>query len=152
MTYENQNWLTKLWHIKQSMTLVGQSGHWWGALYVKKLLDWLWHCDRRVTTTIMLMNLQIFLCALLAPVCLDERIQPCRSLCEVVKAHCEDRMLSYGYPWPDVLQCRQFPDNTDLCIGPRATNSAGRCVFVRHIAIYGYRFACPGFQPTLTRP
>lgn len=70
---------------------------------------------------------QIFLCSLFAPVCLglNEPIYPCRSLCDAVKAGCEDRMLSYGYPWPDLLRCDQYPANTNVCIRPRATSTAG---------------------------
>ena len=67
----------------------------------------------------------MFLCSLFAPVCLDQPVYPCRSLCDAIKAGCEDRMLSYGYPWPDLLRCDQYPDNTDVCIRPRDIGTAG---------------------------
>jgi len=59
----------------------------------------------------------VFLCSLFAPVCLDRPVWPCRSLCEAVKAGCVDRMLKYGFPWPDMLRCDQFPLDNDLCVG-----------------------------------
>ena len=61
--------------------------------------------------------IQVFLCSLFAPVCLDRPVWPCRSLCEAVKAGCVDRMLKYGFPWPDMLRCDQFPLDNDLCVG-----------------------------------
>ncbi|TRY85637.1 hypothetical protein DNTS_008797, partial [Danionella cerebrum] len=60
-----------------------------------------------------------FLCSLFAPVCLDdldELIQPCRSLCEGVKSGCAPVMAAFGFPWPDMLDCRRFPLDDDLCI------------------------------------
>lgn len=62
-----------------------------------------------------------FLCSLFAPVCLadlDERIQPCRSLCEGVRSACAPVMAAYGFPWPDMLDCALFPDDNELCIPP----------------------------------
>ncbi|XP_029466632.1 secreted frizzled-related protein 2 [Rhinatrema bivittatum] len=62
-----------------------------------------------------------FLCSLFAPVCiddLDETIQPCRSLCEQVKASCAPVMSAFGFPWPDMLECGRFPRDNDLCIPP----------------------------------
>lgn len=69
---------------------------------------------------------QRFLCSLLAPVCLDLNesqssqhvIQPCRSLCEAVQRGCEARMLAYGYPWPAIFACHNFPLDNDMCIAP----------------------------------
>ncbi|KAK3101419.1 hypothetical protein FSP39_003421 [Pinctada imbricata] len=58
---------------------------------------------------------QLFLCSLFSPVCLDRPVYPCRSLCEAVKAGCEQTMMFYGYLWPPMVKCDQFPD-TDLCI------------------------------------
>uniref|UniRef100_A0A0N5B1B0 FZ domain-containing protein n=1 Tax=Syphacia muris TaxID=451379 RepID=A0A0N5B1B0_9BILA len=62
---------------------------------------------------------QLFLCSLFAPVCLaalDREILPCRSLCEAVKKGCELRMIQYGFPWPDILSCKKFPQDNDMCI------------------------------------
>jgi len=68
---------------------------------------------------------QVFLCSLFAPVCLDRPVWPCRSLCEAVKSGCEDRMLRYGFPWPEMLRCDQYPLDDDLCIGLRVPDSRG---------------------------
>jgi len=68
---------------------------------------------------------QVFLCSLFAPVCLDRPVWPCRSLCEAVKSGCVDRMLKYGFPWPDMLRCDQFPTGDDLCIGLRTDHHHG---------------------------
>ncbi|XP_076307595.1 secreted frizzled-related protein 5-like isoform X1 [Tachypleus tridentatus] len=59
---------------------------------------------------------QLFLCSLFSPVCLDRPIYPCRSLCEAVRQGCERRMNTYGYPWPDMVRCDQFPLDNDMCI------------------------------------
>ncbi|XP_019411051.1 PREDICTED: secreted frizzled-related protein 5, partial [Crocodylus porosus] len=59
---------------------------------------------------------QLFLCALFAPVCLERPVPPCRSLCEVVRDACAPVMEAYGFPWPDMLHCAQFPPDHGLCI------------------------------------
>uniref|UniRef100_A0A8C1X5Z0 Secreted frizzled-related protein 1 n=1 Tax=Cyprinus carpio TaxID=7962 RepID=A0A8C1X5Z0_CYPCA len=48
---------------------------------------------------------RIFLCSLFSPVI----ISPCRSLCVSVRDSCAPIMSCYGYPWPRILQCDQFP-------------------------------------------
>lgn len=57
---------------------------------------------------------KLFLCSLYSPVCLEPSVYPCRSLCEGVKRGCEERINNYGYPWPEILRCDQFPE--ELCI------------------------------------
>lgn len=59
---------------------------------------------------------KLFLCSLFSPVCLDRPIYPCRSLCEAVKQGCESKMIVYGYPWPSMVNCTNFPPDNDLCI------------------------------------
>lgn len=60
---------------------------------------------------------QMFLCSLFAPVCVDHQsIYPCRSLCESVKSNCLQKMLSYGYQWPEMFDCAKFPENNGLCM------------------------------------
>ncbi|XP_007499887.1 secreted frizzled-related protein 5-like [Monodelphis domestica] len=59
---------------------------------------------------------RIFLCSLFAPICLDRIIYPCRSLCESVRDSCAPIMACYGYPWPEILQCDNFPIDHSLCI------------------------------------
>ncbi|XP_062865204.1 secreted frizzled-related protein 2 [Trichomycterus rosablanca] len=65
-----------------------------------------------------------FLCALFAPVCLEdvhEPIRPCRALCEGVKSACAPVMAAFGFPWPDMLECARFPQEPELCIPPAAS-------------------------------
>jgi len=68
-------------------------------------------------------NTKLFLCSLFSPVCVDRPIYPCRTFCEAVKAGCESRMLTYGYPWPEMLRCDKFPLDNDLCLGPQTANA-----------------------------
>ncbi|MBN3300698.1 SFRP5 protein, partial [Amia calva] len=59
---------------------------------------------------------RMFLCSLFAPICLDRFISPCRSLCEEVRGSCAPIMACYGFPWPEILRCHQFPSDTLMCI------------------------------------
>lgn len=70
---------------------------------------------------------QIFLCSLFAPVCLDQPVWPCQTLCEAVKTGCERKMLQYGFPWPDMLRCDKFPSSTKtkLCMETRSNQEIG---------------------------
>uniref|UniRef100_A0A914IAK0 Uncharacterized protein n=1 Tax=Globodera rostochiensis TaxID=31243 RepID=A0A914IAK0_GLORO len=64
---------------------------------------------------------KLFLCSLFAPLCLpqlDRPIQPCQSLCKEVEQGCAERMAKYGFPWPSMLNCSQFPVDHDMCIKP----------------------------------
>ncbi|XP_060093622.1 secreted frizzled-related protein 5-like [Heteronotia binoei] len=67
---------------------------------------------------------RIFLCSLFAPICLDRLIYPCRSLCEAVRSSCAPVMACYGYPWPEILTCNEFPDDHELCISSITDESA----------------------------
>uniref|UniRef100_A0A8B9H3I6 FZ domain-containing protein n=1 Tax=Astyanax mexicanus TaxID=7994 RepID=A0A8B9H3I6_ASTMX len=74
---------------------------------------------------------RIFLCSLFAPVCLERIISPCRSLCESVQDSCAPIMNCYGYPWPRILHCNQFPKDHLMCISsvthmPNSTNHGRR--------------------------
>ncbi|XP_022542838.1 secreted frizzled-related protein 5 [Astyanax mexicanus] len=76
---------------------------------------------------------RIFLCSLFAPVCLERIISPCRSLCESVQDSCAPIMNCYGYPWPRILHCNQFPKDHLMCISsvthmPNSTNHGRRAV------------------------
>lgn len=79
-------------------------------------------------------NTQLFLCSLFSPVCLDQPIWPCRSLCLEVKRGCEAPMASVGYPWPDMLDCEKLPSDNDLCIGVQtnrsSTQESGQCCLI----------------------
>uniref|UniRef100_A0A8D2LLS6 Secreted frizzled-related protein 1 n=1 Tax=Varanus komodoensis TaxID=61221 RepID=A0A8D2LLS6_VARKO len=65
---------------------------------------------------------QVFLCSLFAPVCLDRPIYPCRWLCEAVRDSCEPVMQFFGFYWPEMLKCDQFPQD-DVCIAMTAPNA-----------------------------
>ncbi|XP_035255682.1 secreted frizzled-related protein 5 [Anguilla anguilla] len=88
----------------ESMPEVRQQAGSWVPLLAKRC-----HGDTRV-----------FLCSLFAPVCLDRPIYPCRSLCEAVRDGCAPVMETYGFPWPEMLQCDKFPLDNDLCIPMQA--------------------------------
>lgn len=70
-------------------------------------------------------NTQLFLCSLFTPVCLESPIPPCRSLCEAVRLGCESRMQTYSFPWPDMLNCDNFPLDNDMCITVQHTDERG---------------------------
>ncbi|CAH2275007.1 secreted frizzled-related 1 [Pelobates cultripes] len=65
---------------------------------------------------------QVFLCSLFAPVCLDRPIYPCRWLCEAVRDGCEPVMQYFGFPWPEMLRCDQYP-REDVCIAGTSPNA-----------------------------
>ena len=73
---------------------------------------------------------RVFLCSLFSPVCLDRPIWPCRSLCQAVQSGCETRMLQYGFPWPDMLNCSHFPVDNDLCIAVQTLKIDGSFVLM----------------------
>ncbi|XP_059845127.1 atrial natriuretic peptide-converting enzyme isoform X2 [Hypanus sabinus] len=53
-----------------------------------------------------------FLCTIFFPKCdpeTNQPVPPCRSLCEESKDHCELAMRTFGYYWPSILDCSQFP-------------------------------------------
>ncbi|KAM8976648.1 secreted frizzled-related protein 2-like [Pelodytes ibericus] len=65
-----------------------------------------------------------FLCSLFAPVCLsdlEEAVYPCRSLCEAVRDGCTPVMAAFGFPWPEMFNCTQFPLGYELCVPPAGT-------------------------------
>uniref|UniRef100_A0A4W5K425 Secreted frizzled-related protein 2 like n=1 Tax=Hucho hucho TaxID=62062 RepID=A0A4W5K425_9TELE len=67
-----------------------------------------------------------FLCSLFAPVCLPEGpVRPCRGLCEAVRDGCLPVMSAFGFPWPDMFNCTQFPRGIHLCI-PTTTQDTQR--------------------------
>ncbi|XP_038612016.1 secreted frizzled-related protein 2-like [Tachyglossus aculeatus] len=63
-----------------------------------------------------------FLCSLLAPVCLDTFIQPCRSLCVAVRDNCAPVLACWGQTWPESLDCHRLPDE-DGCLAPLGPGS-----------------------------
>ncbi|XP_051651636.1 secreted frizzled-related protein 2-like [Manacus candei] len=61
-------------------------------------------------------HVRMFLCSLLAPICLDTFIHPCRSMCVAVRDSCALVLLCHGHPWPDSLDCDRFPEDEDMCL------------------------------------
>ncbi|KAF6768620.1 hypothetical protein AHF37_10825 [Paragonimus kellicotti] len=66
-------------------------------------------------------DLRKFLCALYAPVCVDEYqerlIHPCSDLCEDVRQSCLPKMLQFGFGWPEIVKCSRFPiSSMKMCI------------------------------------
>lgn len=55
------------------------------------------------------------------PICLEQQIQPCRSLCESIKKGCEIKMNAHNYQWPAIFDCSRFPEDNGLCIPPEST-------------------------------
>lgn len=43
-------------------------------------------------------------------------LPPCRALCEKARSGCEHIMQSFGFPWPENLDCARFPATSDLCV------------------------------------
>lgn len=69
-------------------------------------------------------DLQLFLCSVYVPVCAAHSphqpiIGPCQPLCEKVRRNCEPSILQFGYEWPKVLDCNQYPKSNEhdhMCI------------------------------------
>nr|XP_020668526.1 secreted frizzled-related protein 2-like [Pogona vitticeps] len=57
-----------------------------------------------------------FFCSLLAPICLDRFIHPCRSMCVAVQESCAPVLRCQGHPWPSSLNCDRFPSDEDSCL------------------------------------
>ncbi|KFO99340.1 Atrial natriuretic peptide-converting enzyme, partial [Calypte anna] len=68
--------------------------------------------------------LMFFACTILVPKCdphTNQRIPPCRTLCEQSKERCESVLGIVGLQWPEDTDCTQFPDeNSDnqTCLMP----------------------------------
>ncbi|ODM92101.1 Frizzled-1 [Orchesella cincta] len=62
--------------------------------------------------------LEIFLCSVYAPWCnnLHIALQPCRALCETARLGCEHLMKSFGFSWPENLNCSRYPADTEMCV------------------------------------
>uniref|UniRef100_A0A915NH18 Uncharacterized protein n=1 Tax=Meloidogyne floridensis TaxID=298350 RepID=A0A915NH18_9BILA len=56
---------------------------------------------------------------------MEEAIQQSSAWISLLRLHCHPntkgcatRMEKYGFPWPEMLNCSQFPSDNDLCIKP----------------------------------
>lgn len=72
-------------------------------------------------------NLKFFLCSMFTPMCtdaVDVAITSCRSVCEEVKKNCLPLLTNFGLPWPETLNCTQFPvkGQGTLCMDPYPPN------------------------------
>ncbi|CAM1330904.1 Uncharacterised protein g10415 [Pycnogonum litorale] len=59
-------------------------------------------------------RIRLFLCSLFLPRCSEDGklSLPCRSLCSSSKNDCDDFVNEFGIPWPQQLDCRQFPEES----------------------------------------
>ncbi|CAH1168764.1 unnamed protein product [Phyllotreta striolata] len=64
-------------------------------------------------------ELQFFLCSVFVPVCtiLDHALPPCKPLCISARNGCEGIMQRFGFQWPDYINCDNFPEPDQLCVG-----------------------------------
>ncbi|KAF5926918.1 hypothetical protein HPG69_001550, partial [Diceros bicornis minor] len=68
--------------------------------------------------------LMFFACTILVPKCdmkTNQRIPPCRALCEHSKEHCESVLGIVGLQWPEDTDCNQFPEENSVnhtCLMP----------------------------------
>ncbi|XP_069487814.1 atrial natriuretic peptide-converting enzyme isoform X3 [Ambystoma mexicanum] len=68
--------------------------------------------------------LMFFACTILVPKCepdTNQRIPPCRSLCEHSKERCESVLGIVGLQWPEDTDCTQFPEenkDNQTCLMP----------------------------------
>ncbi|XP_071980888.1 atrial natriuretic peptide-converting enzyme isoform X2 [Engystomops pustulosus] len=68
--------------------------------------------------------LMYFACTILVPKCeieTNQRIPPCRSLCQHSKERCESVLGIVGLQWPEDTDCSQFPDeksDNQTCLMP----------------------------------
>lgn len=65
--------------------------------------------------------LKFFLCSLYAPVCdqvYGKELKPCRRVCRQAKSGCLELMKTYGFKWPEKMECHLFPEKRDdpLCM------------------------------------
>ncbi|XP_072424862.1 atrial natriuretic peptide-converting enzyme isoform X3 [Chiloscyllium punctatum] len=88
--------------------------------------------------------LMFFACSILVPKCdyeTNQRVPPCRSLCEDSKNHCETVLSMVGLQWPEDTDCKQFPretsdnrtclmpdENVEECSPSHFKCKSGRCV------------------------
>lgn len=69
-------------------------------------------------------ELLFFICMTYQPICFenyDQIIPPCRTVCENVRDGCLKTITTYGFRWPEELNCEKLPDHqTGVCIKPSA--------------------------------
>ena len=75
-------------------------------------------------------DLKFFLCSLYAPMCqpnFNDEVPPCWSVCERARQGCLHFMLSYGFSWPERMNCDNFPKvgGKKLCIDTQTPSPKG---------------------------
>lgn len=88
--------------------------------------------------------LKFFLCSVYVPVCtvMDSALPPCRSLCLQAKNNCDVVMGAHGFEWPDIFDCKTFPED-DLCVGQNQTEKQLKRKKPAKKALF-----CPAFMRT----
>ncbi|XP_050532207.1 frizzled-2-like [Daktulosphaira vitifoliae] len=66
-------------------------------------------------------DLKFFLCSVYTPICIEDYqkpLQACRSVCERARDGCLPLMQSYGFVWPEKMQCDKLPvhGGPELCM------------------------------------
>lgn len=71
-------------------------------------------------------DLRLFLCSVYTPICLPNwhyRLIPCRSLCESARDGCMPVMGTYGFAWPERMNCALFPEGSECVSRKTSTDS-----------------------------
>lgn len=58
-------------------------------------------------------DLRLFLCSMYTPICLPNwhyRLTACKSLCESARDGCMPVMRTYGFGWPERMNCDLLPE------------------------------------------
>ncbi|TGZ64955.1 hypothetical protein CRM22_006114 [Opisthorchis felineus] len=66
-------------------------------------------------------DLRLFLCSMYTPICVPNwpyRLTPCRSLCESARDGCMPVMGTYGFGWPERMNCDLLPEGSE-CVSRR---------------------------------
>ncbi|CAF1581291.1 unnamed protein product, partial [Didymodactylos carnosus] len=65
--------------------------------------------------------LRYFLCSVYTPICsvIVGAVKPCRNLCEEARIGCERVMMQFGFNWPPLLRCDQYPNDQPCFEAPK---------------------------------
>ncbi|KAF7259106.1 hypothetical protein EG68_03805 [Paragonimus skrjabini miyazakii] len=72
-------------------------------------------------------DLRLFLCSMYTPICLPNwhyRLTACRSLCESARDGCMPVMGTYGFGWPERMNCDLLPEGSE-CVSRRNSTGSG---------------------------
>ncbi|CAL8104462.1 unnamed protein product [Calicophoron daubneyi] len=71
-------------------------------------------------------DLRLFLCSMYTPICLPNwhyRLTACRSLCESARDGCMPVMQTYGFGWPERMNCDLLPEGNE-CVSRRNSTTS----------------------------